>query len=142
MIRDNYAENPAFDRTRMVLIFRIYEHDIDDGEPVEFEASYELPAVFEVCPRCSGKGTIVNPSVDGNGLTAMDFEDDPDFRRDYFSGVYDIRCPSCNGERVIPEVAFEDLTTQQDGVYQTWIEQHRDEERFNRMWSDEIRNGA
>jgi hypothetical protein len=32
-----------------------------------------IPAHFEVCPRCEGEGSHVNPAVDGNGLTAEDF---------------------------------------------------------------------
>lgn len=57
---------------------------------------------FAVCPRCEGTGTIVNPSIDGNGLSAEDFEEQgEDFREDYFAGVYDVRCPECGGNRVV-----------------------------------------
>jgi len=54
-----------------------------------------------VCPVCDGEGTTVNPDIDANGLTAEDFNEDPDFREDYMSGVYDITCAACLGNRVV-----------------------------------------
>ena len=54
-----------------------------------------------VCPRCSGEGKIVNPAIDGNGLSREDFDEDPDFREDYMSGLYDVVCPECNGRNVV-----------------------------------------
>lgn len=64
------------------------------------EMTLRIPAKYEVCHRCEGRGTHVNPSIDGNGLTASDFADDPDFAEDYFGGRYDVRCYECNGKRV------------------------------------------
>lgn len=61
----------------------------------------DLPGRYEVCPRCEGRGSIVNPSVDGNGLDANAFAEDPDFKEAYFSGVYDIHCPECHGQKVV-----------------------------------------
>lgn len=62
----------------------------------------ELPALRIVCPRCDGDGKHVNPSIDGNGITAEEMEElGDDFREGYFSGRYDIRCECCNGEKVI-----------------------------------------
>ena len=65
------------------------------------EVEVTLPGKYEVCPRCEGRGSIVNPSVDGNGLDANDFAEDPDFREAYFAGAYDIKCPECHGQRVV-----------------------------------------
>jgi len=62
-----------------------------------------LPAHRVVCPRCDGEGKHVNPAIDGNGLSAEDLADDG-FREDYFSGVFDVRCEECNGERVVMEI--------------------------------------
>lgn len=67
---------------------------------------------FIVCPRCRGEGTIVNPEIDGNGLTSSDFDEDPDFRENYFSGVYDISCPCCNGQRVTTRKEYNDFIKQ------------------------------
>jgi len=60
-----------------------------------------LPAKFAVCDTCDGRGTHVNPGVDGHGLSQEDFDADPDFAEGYFSGVYDVRCEACKGERVV-----------------------------------------
>jgi hypothetical protein len=73
-------------------------HDLkQDFDLVEVE----LPGKYEVCPRCEGRGSIVNPSVDGNGISPEQFAEDPDFEEAYFSGVYDIHCPECEGKRVV-----------------------------------------
>lgn len=61
-----------------------------------------LPVKFEVCPTCKGRGTHVNPSIDSHGLSREDFDEDPDFRRDYFSGAYNVDCYECGGRRVVP----------------------------------------
>jgi hypothetical protein len=61
---------------------------------------HELPTRFEVCGRCDGKGTHVNPSVDEHGISPEEFRDDPDFEEAYFGGVYDVTCYDCRGERV------------------------------------------
>ena len=72
----------------------------DDGE----EESVTVRLKFEVCPTCEGQGKHVNPSIDSDGLTAEDFDDDPDFREDYFSGRYDVSCYECKGKRVVLEL--------------------------------------
>lgn len=63
-------------------------------------------AKFIVCPRCRGEGNVVNPEVDGNGITAEEFDEDPDFRENYFSGVYDVLCPMCRGKRVTTRAEY------------------------------------
>lgn len=75
------------------LEFTLYT---DDGG----EETVVLPAAYEVCWNCRGNGTTVNPAIDGNGLSNEDFDADPDFRDDYFSGVYDVACSECKGLRV------------------------------------------
>lgn len=58
---------------------------------------------FAVCPTCEGRGSIVNPAVDGNGISAEEMAElGDDFREDYLSGTYDVRCPECGGNRVVP----------------------------------------
>lgn len=69
-----------------------------------------LPAKYVVCPRCEGRGTHVNPSVDGQGLSSEDLEDE-EFREAYFGGAYDVRCFQCEGHRVVPQVDWDALTT-------------------------------
>jgi hypothetical protein len=74
-----------------------FTHYSEDGSEIEIE----LPGEYVVCSNCRGKGTHVNRAIDGNGLSAQDFADDPDFERDYFNGVYDVPCDDCHGKRVM-----------------------------------------
>ena len=76
--------------------------ELYDDDDCEYEIRF--PIKFEVCWGCRGKGTHVHRGIDGNGLTHADFAEDPDFAEDYFSGVYDITCEECHGQRVLPEV--------------------------------------
>lgn len=75
----------------------------------------EIPITLEVCHICDGEGSYVNPSVDSHGLSEDDFADaGPDFRQDYFSGVYDIPCALCRGANVIPVPTDEDDLSELD----------------------------
>lgn len=67
----------------------IMDHKAGVWKPFETE--------WKICPTCRGNGTIVNPSIDGNGLSREDFDEDPDFEEAYFRGDYDISCPDCEG---------------------------------------------
>lgn len=61
-----------------------------------------LPTRKEVCPRCKGNGTHMNPSIDGHGISGDDpCWDDDDFRSMYFGGGYDVPCEECGGKNVI-----------------------------------------
>lgn len=91
-----------FDEKRMVLVVN------EDSED-----EFEVPAKYEVCGTCDGKGHHVNPSIDSNGLSAEDFDEDPDFREDYFEGRYDVACNECGGARVVPAMD-EDRTTKEE----------------------------
>lgn len=62
-----------------------------------------------ICPVCQGEGKTVNPSIDAHGLTAEDFQEDPDFSEQYLAGSFDIRCRSCSGAGKIRESRIEDL---------------------------------
>ncbi len=72
-----------------------------------------VPAVYEVCPTCSGHGAHSRAvERDGGGFTASEWADeDPDFREDYLSGRYDRTCEECHGQRVIlvPDFARMDV---------------------------------
>ncbi len=60
---------------------------------------------YEVCPVCDGEGKVVNPSIDGSGITASEMDeilhDDPDFMDNYMGGLYDVTCSCCKGQRVV-----------------------------------------
>jgi hypothetical protein len=83
----------------------IYDYTDDVCEAEGFSADeikLVVPAKNEVCSTCQGKGTHVNPSIDGSGLSREDFErEGPEFQEDYFRGVYDVTCYECKGHRVV-----------------------------------------
>tara|TARA_R110002020_G_scaffold2230_3_gene10382 strand:+ start:2022 stop:2513 length:492 start_codon:yes stop_codon:yes gene_type:complete len=62
-----------------------------------------LPGVYEVCNVCQGKGTVVDPRMDRNGLGEEQLND-PDFMDGYWSGRFDIPCRECKGRRVVMRV--------------------------------------
>jgi hypothetical protein len=53
---------------------------------------------------------VVNPSIDCGGISDDDFRADPDFEEAYFSGMYDINCPECEGKRVVAQVKTSQLS--------------------------------
>ena len=60
----------------------------------ENDEEHELPTTWGVCPTCHGEGVHTNPSIDCGGLTAKDFDDDPDFAAQYMGYENDKEC--CN----------------------------------------------
>ncbi len=104
------------------------------------EEEVELPSKFVVCFRCNGKGTHVNPAVDGNGLSAEDFDEaGPEFRDDYMAGVYDVTCYQCDGKRVL-EVPDPGRLTPDQKV--AWMKQVEEEAQDRRLMDMELRLGA
>jgi len=99
-----------FNEHDMTLEITFEDPDTDE------EKSFTVPAVFEVCERCQGKGTHTNPAIDGNGLTARDFAEDPDFKEDYFSGVFDVACEECHGNRVVPVINYDRVPKEVQGL--------------------------
>jgi RecJ-like exonuclease len=87
----------GIDRKRMVAYFTDMD---DDGNETEVKVRLK----FELCSTCDGRGSHVNPSIDAHGLSREDFDDDPDFAEDYFSGRYDVPCNECHGANVVPVV--------------------------------------
>ena len=72
----------------------------DEGDELELT----MPGRHVVCHRCEGRGTHVNPAVDGNGISAEEFAEDPDFAESYVRGDYDVQCEKCGGARVLVEI--------------------------------------
>lgn len=70
-----------------------------------YERELELPARWAICDRCGGDGTHVNPSIDGHGITADEWNGpdwDDESRDTYLSGGYDVPCEArCAGGRVL-----------------------------------------
>jgi hypothetical protein len=63
------------------------------------EMEYELPARWEICNRCKGDGTHVNPNIDGHGITAEEWENEwgEEEQEMYMSGGYDVSCQGQDG---------------------------------------------
>lgn len=79
-----------------------------DEDDEGFEVEHEIPAMWEICTRCHGNGTHVNPSIDGNGITQSEWAEwDDDEREGYFRGDYDVACGPCSGSGkvLVPDVA-------------------------------------
>lgn len=74
-----------------------------DDEGDEFEV--ELPSKMEVCHRCEGHGTILNPSIGEHAYSSEEFNEsfDDEEKEEYFrrGGRYDITCPTCSGNKVV-----------------------------------------
>lgn len=90
-----------------------------------------FPCRFVVCDTCGGKGSHVNPSIDAHGITQEEFDEDPEFRENYFSGAYDVPCYECHGKRVVPEIDEESLTVDQRQDYECVVRKER-----QRHWLD------
>ena len=104
------------------------------------EEEVELPSKFVVCFRCNGKGTHVNPAVDGNGLSQEDFDEaGPDFREDYMAGVYDVSCYECKGQHVLEVPDPQKLTPDQRVA---WLKQEEEEAQDRATVAMELRLGA
>jgi hypothetical protein len=91
--KGNEMNNPKIQINKKLRIITITP---DDGK------SFKVDLEWGVCPVCKGEGSHTNPSIDSNGLSSDELHEDPEFAENYFSGVYDVKCSECQGERVIP----------------------------------------
>ncbi len=97
-----------------------------------------------VCPECAGEGKYVNPAVDGNGISGEEFysEWSEEDRENYMSGVYDVVCKECKGNKVIPEIDEENLSEEEEKDLKLFRQWQKEEEDYQRMCADERRFGA
>jgi hypothetical protein len=71
------------------------------------EVEVVVPARMEVCPRCEGYGTHLNPNIGEHAYSQEEFDEafEPgsEEREHYFKrgGIYDVTCRECRGQRVI-----------------------------------------
>lgn len=122
----------------MTSITKKISYTDEEGDTIEVD----LPAHYGVCPRCNGEGRHTDPAIDGNGLDANDFAEDPDFKEDYFSGVYDITCEECKGLRVVAAVDEDSLTEEQKQHLQRYYEDLRSLHEIDAQMAAERRMGA
>ena len=92
----------------------------------EEEKTLSLPARLELCDLCNGKGKVVDPSIDAGGISQDDFYDDPDFEEEYFEGTYDVACPQCNGQRVVPAVDYDALRPEEKKEFDEYQREQRE----------------
>lgn len=102
----------SIDDQRMTAVVELPKIDRETGEVSADDETEEVVVTihFEVCSLCNGKGKHVNPSIDSNGLSREDFDDDPSFEEDYFAGAYDVPCYTCKGLRVEPVINWDSAT--------------------------------
>lgn len=109
----------------------------DNGD----EVSCELPSKFEVCPRCEGHGTHLNPSIGNHAYSVEEFNeafDDEESRAEYFKrgGIYDVTCEQCGGKRVIEVPNPEAMSSEQKTHFEAW---EKSEEESARMDAEDRR---
>ncbi len=111
----NFPQRP-YNKARGTVTLTIVDDETED------ELEVELPAKFEVCGTCDGKGSHVNPSIDSEGISAEDFDEDPDFEESYFAGHFDVSCNECGGLRVVPKVDEEALSEPQKAQFKSFLD--------------------
>lgn len=124
------------DMRRMRAVFTLPS----DGETDE-ESTVELPIRFEVCSVCDGRAVYVSPSIDAHGISQEEFDADPCFRDDYFSGVYDVTCARCKGERVEPVINEAALSAEQKELLAVLQERVADDQAYERECARELAMG-
>jgi hypothetical protein len=135
-----------------VEIFTSYLEDAVDesGSPILSEEELnsdeivvDLPFKYVTCGLCDGKGKHVNPSIDYCGITQEDFDDDPGFKEDYFSGVYDVTCYRCHGKRVEPKLNIDEKSSAKLKAYAKAIDERAsDDASYAAECAAERRMGA
>lgn len=100
-------------------------------ENTDASVSHALPAVWEICYNCDGNGTVDHPAF-SNGISQEDFDEDPEFREDYFAGRYDVRCPHCKGSGKMLAVNEDALNENQRKVFAVWHSQMAEKARYER----------
>lgn len=106
--------------------------EIPDPQAINDETIH-LPAHYEVCGNCRGTGSTVNPSIDSNGISNSEFDEDSDFREDYFAGKYDVPCCECDGRRVVLTVSLSELTIEQKQAWESHNEYLAESASIRRM---------
>ncbi len=107
---------------------------VDNGEEEEEPKSYVLPAKYEVCPTCNGRGSHVRPSVDAGGYNFDDDDYDPETGESvYWSGMYDQTCETCHGRTTVPVIDRDRADKATLAIWDERCEEDADYERICRM---------
>ncbi len=114
---------------------------VEDDDGGMYNEFMTLPSKFVVCWRCRGTG-VHDHEAFSNGISPEEFADDPDFKEDYFSGVYDVTCTECAGRRVLAEVERAYLTDEQKKFMKCWDDAEQAEADYQSMCKAERDMGA
>ena len=106
------------------------------------EEEVEVPARFEVCPRCEGHGTHLHEAIGSHAYTQEEFDDafsDEEERAAYFQrgGRYDVCCTECKGLRVVAEADLDRCSPelrQQVEAYQARLARAQRERAYERRY--------
>jgi hypothetical protein len=125
--------------------FIIWERYTEDADGNEVEEEVKIPAKFEVCDTCRGKGTHVHPDIDGHGISEEEWNGPdwgPEEQEAYMSGRYDVICRECKGERVTKVVDWDRLKDTNPKLAEDYGDYLDDEADYHRMCRMEREMGA
>jgi hypothetical protein len=115
---------------------------IEENEEGE-EITHELPSKKQVCSKCHGEGTHLNPSIGEHAYSAEEFERefDDEEREEYFTrgGMYDVQCIKCNG-RNVEEVVDEERCDKE--LLKRYYAKLADDDEYEQMCRSEIEYGC
>jgi hypothetical protein len=129
----------SLDLSRMVGMVEYTEWDEDENEILHL---IDMPIRWEVCSLCNGKGSHVNPSIDCNGLSREDFDQDPDFAESYWRGDYDQTCNCCGGRTTEAVLDSGRLNNEQKQHLANLERQWQEEAEYQRECAAERRMGC
>jgi hypothetical protein len=99
------------------------------------EVTAEVPHKNEVCGRCEGHGTHLNPNIGGHAYTMEEFNEsfDDEEREEYFKrgGRYDVTCEACGGNKVVAVPTEEGATPEQKAHIKAWEESEERSARYD-----------
>ena len=103
----------------------------EEGDEIEAE----LPAKKEVCPRCEGHGSHLNPSIGEHAYSMEEFHEafDDEGRAEYFKrgGIYDVTCHECHGKNVITVIDEDACTTDEQKAHlAAWEREEEENARY------------
>lgn len=103
----------------------------DNGD----EHRMDVPARYEVCRACGGKGTELCGAMKGAAYSPEDLLHDADFAESMAAGVYDVTCGRCCGKRVELVPAIEECGERQKAAVVAWEDRTRRDDR--EAWEDQ-----
>lgn len=120
----------------MKTTIKFFYYDQNDEE---VEVEMQVEAKNEVCSRCDGEGKVVNPSIGAISQEQWEHEWSPEEQEGYLQGDYDVVCPKCNGNNVVPIIDHEAFKRADPVNYERWVQFEGDEAQYRAMERNEQR---